>query len=58
MRILRYLIKFQLVKAFFLAFSGYAIATKNRNTCELYYRINEKEFNFAAEQLMFLEILD
>jgi len=41
-----------------LAFSGYAIATKKCNNHELNYRINEKEFNFAAEQLMFLEILD
>jgi len=41
-----------------LAFSGYAIATKTCNNEEQNYRIDEKEFNFAAEQLAFLEILD
>jgi len=38
-------------------FLGFAIATKNCNIYELNYRINEKEYNFAAEQLMFLDIL-
>jgi hypothetical protein len=41
-----------------LASSEYAIATKTCNNEEQNYRINEKEFNIAAEQLMFLEILD